>query len=540
LAEQREEVKSQGVLALDLGTVIKKLLRILERVLARLISGSVVTLDISSTGVRIMETRGGVIRRWADTSFEFKEIERKGTESEETGTESEETGQTGLELEEAEPTVDRNENDLGVIVKQLMDSSGIKANKVNVSISGLYTISRLIPTESLPPGATLEVSVEEIALEIMPVPRETLYFFWQTLSANERDSHVFTVGVPKDIIDEKVRALKAAGINTQLIELKTMALVRAVGKKEALILNIEPTNFDIIVLAQGAPEIMHSLAWRPDSMSVEDAAEYLTTQLNMIVEHYNAGHVVEPFDMATPLYITGQMSVDPKLMEKLKGGLEFNIESLTPPLDCPEFLPISQYAANIGLAMRKEAAARVANGDGDAGALALNMNLLPHAYMPWRPTVRQIYSAAIIVAAVALIFPLLQLTNEEMKKTSAMSMKDVALNAQLLKKKAEIERREPLQKAIDEYHSIIVRDRNFDDDIRVIVQEAEKLGIEVSTLSHNGKDISVSCIAEDYISFRNYLTALAESGHFATPIPPPEGYPYTTSGNIKLTTQTSD
>ena len=533
MAEQKGEVKSQGVLALDLGTAVKKLLKMLERVLARLVSGSVVTLDITSTGVSIMETRGGVVRKWADASFEFKEMERKGPEPEE-------AEQEDLESEEAEQEGDRNDNDLGAIVKQLMDSSGIKANKVNMSISGLYTISRLIPTESLPPGSTLEVSVEEIAREVMPVPRETLYFFWQTLSADERDSHVFTVGVPKEVIDEKVRALKAAGINTQLIELKTMALIRAVNKKEALILNIETTNFDIIVLSRGAPEIMHSLAWRPDSMGIENAAEYLAAQLDMIVEHYNAGHVIEPFDMATPLYITGQMSVDPELMEKLKGRLDFNVESLTCPLDCPEFLPVSQYAANIGLAMRREVATRVASSDGDAGALELDMNLLPQAYMPWRPTVRQIYSGAIIIAAVALIFPLLQLTNEEMMDTSALSMKDVALNAQLLKKKAEIERREPLQKAIDEYNSIIVRDRNFDDDIRVIVREAERLDIEVSALSHSGKDINVTCVAEDYLAFRDYLAALSASGRFSTPIPPPEGYPYTVRGSIRLTTQTSD
>lgn len=512
MSEQKNEVKSQGVLALDLGAVIKKLLKILERALARFVSASVVTLDISSTGVSIMETRGGVIRRWADASFESAETEQ---------------------------TAKKGEPDLGVIVRRLMHSSGIKASKVITSISGLYTISRLIPMDNLPPAPTLEESVSEIARGIMPVPRETLYLFWQTMSTAERGSQVFTIGVPKDIIDDKVRSLKAAGISTQAIELKTIALARAVGKNEALILNIERTNFDIIILIEGMPEIMHSLAWQPDSMGIEDAAEYLAAQLDMIIEHYNAGHVSTPFDMSTPLYITGQMSVNPELIEKLQGRLELNIEPLTSPLDCPVFLPISQYAANIGLAMRKEIAARTNSGNGDAGALALDVNMLPQAYQPWRPTVKQVYSVVIIVAAIALVFPLWQLTGEEMRKTSSLEMKDVALNAQLMRKKEEIERREPLQNAISEYSSIMVRDVSFDEDIRVILQEAEKLGVEVSTLSHGGKDINISCMAGDYLSFRDYLTALEESGRFATPIPPPEGYPYTSGGPIRMTTQSS-
>ncbi len=509
MAEQKDEVKSQGVMALDLGTVIQKLLRILRRVLARFVSVNVVTLDISESGVSIMETRGGVIRRWADASF--------GTE-------------------EAEPIGDRGKPDLGDIVRQLMESSGIRTKKVIASISGLYTISRLIPTASLPPAPTLADSIDEIAPNIMPVPKEALYFFWQALNTADGDSYVFTTGVPREVIDDIVLALKAAGVAPQSIELKAMALARAVGKKEALILNIEPTNFDIVIMVKDMPEIMYSLAWRPDNMSLEDTAEYLAAQLDMVIEHYNASRVARPFDMATPLYITGQMSVNPELMEKLQGRLELNIEPLTSPLECPELLPISQYAANIGLAMRKEIVTR----HGDAGGLALGMNMLPQIYQAWRPTVKQIYSAVIIIAAIALIFPLWQLADEEMRKTSALEMRDIGLNAQLLRKKAEIERREPLQKAIDEYSSIIVRDRNFDDDIKVIVQEAKRLGVEVSALSHRGKDISVNCMAGDYLSFRNYLTALEESGRFATPIPPPEGYPYTYGGVIKLSIQSGE
>ena len=101
--EQKDEVKSKGVMALDLGTVVNKLLRTLNRALARFISANVVTLDISESGVNIMETRGGMVKRWADASF--------GTE-------------------EAEPTGGGVKPDLGTIVRQLMDSSGIRAKKV--------------------------------------------------------------------------------------------------------------------------------------------------------------------------------------------------------------------------------------------------------------------------------------------------------------------------------------------------------------------------------------------------------------------------
>ena len=336
-------------------------------------------------------------------------------------------------------------------------------------------------------------------------------------------------------MDDRIRALKIAGINPQVIELKSMALARGVNKEQALVFNIEPTNYDIIIVVKGVPEVMHSLAWRRDSMSREDAAEYLATKLEMAVDFYNSNHLDAPFDTTNPLYITGEMSVEPGMIEKLQERLGFNIEQLTPPLECPAFLPISQYAVNIGLAMRKEIALR--DNDGGAGFLPLDINLLPRAYQPWRPTSSQVYAAVLLIAAVALIFPLMDVTAEAMGRTVVLEQKSASLDDQLMLKQAEIQRREPLQKAINEYNSIVTREGSFSEDIRVIMKEAERFTVEVNAFSHGGSEITISCAAQDYQSFRAYLLALEESGRFATPIPPPEGYPYTTSGSIKLKTQ---
>ncbi len=512
MAEQeKEKVKSQNVMSLDLGTAFSKLSSALGRMLARLVSGSVVTIDISQTGIRLMETRGGTVRRWADASFE---------------------------AEEMKPATHANEATLSAQLRQLMHSSGIRAKKVIASISGMYTVSRFIPMSSLPPGPTLEESVNDIAQHVMPVPTENLYFFWQTVSPSEGEQQVFTVGVPRDVIDGQIRALKMVGVNPEIIELRAMALARAVNKEQALILNIEPANFDVIMVVKGVPEIMHSLAWRQDSGNTEDAAEYLATNLEMTVDFYNGHHVSEPFDMASPLYITGQMSAEPELMEKLRARLGYNIEPLTPPLECPVLLPVSQYAVNFGLAMRQEMALR--NNAGKGGLYPLAVNLLPRAYQPWRPTAKQIYSVIILIAAIALIFPLSDVTAEARGKTIVLERKAEMLDNQLLLKKTEIEKREPLQRAISEYSSIVTRKGSINEDIRVIVEEAEKLGVTVSSITHGRSEIGISCAAEDYMSFRAYLTALEESGRFTTPIPPPEGYPYTSSGAIKLQTKSGE
>ena len=74
----------------------------------------------------------------------------------------------------------------------------------------------------------------------------------------------------------------------------------------------------------------------------------------------------------------------------------------------------------------------------------------------------------------------------------------------------------------------------------MIMGEAEKLGVTVSSITHGQNEIDISCGAEDYESFRAYLTALEESGRFTTLISPPEGYPYTSGGPIRLETKSGE
>ncbi|MBA7689938.1 hypothetical protein ES703_98457 [subsurface metagenome] len=507
MAEKKEVTETQSVLSLDLGTAVRKLMRAIGRKVGKLAGEKVVTLDIDSSSIRLMEIRGGVVRRWADASLEPGNGEE----------------------EEAS-----NELALGMVVRQLMASSGIRASKVIVSLSGLYSVSRILSESSLPPAPTTEGAVLEMANAIMPLSEDKRYLFWQAVGASEGERLFLTIGVARDVMDNEVRALKAVGISPRVVELKAMALIRTVNKEQALILNIEPSSFDVIMVVNSVPEIMHTVAWRQDDLTVEEAAEHLAVTLEMTVDFYNSRHLEKPLDPATPLFITGQMSINLDLVEKLQAGLGYPIEPLAPPLEYPAYLPISQYAVNIGLALRKTS---LSPDNGESGLLPLDINLLPDIYRPWRPNARQIYLVVIILASLAVMFPLFQVAGEAMAETSSLQVKFNVLNTQLELKKIEIQKREPLQKAIGEFHTIVDRKGSITEDAMVIIGEAEKLGVTVKTAEHEGDSIVVSCTAEDYLTFRQYLTALEASGRFATPIPPPEGYPYTTGGTIKLEPQ---
>ena len=80
----------------------------------------------------------------------------------------------------------------------------------------------------------------------------------------------------------------------------------------------------------------------------------------------------------------------------------------------------------------------------------------------------------------------------------------------------------------------------FTEDLKVINSLAEELGIEVGSITHAGSSITFTGQADSYTAFREFVTALEESGRFSTPVTPPEGYPYVKDGTIKLEPKPSE
>lgn len=506
----RNVPQNKGVLALDVGTAFRLLIKVVKRGIGRRISGKIVTLDIDDNGIKLLEIRGGVIRKWAQVAITPK----SGNEEEIPGRQS---------LRDA--------------VKQLMVSSGTKPGKVRASISGLYSISRILPMPAVPTAITTQEFAQELIGEIMPVSADRMYLSWQILADadSEGDGKMLAIGIPRNMLDSEVRALRAMGVNPRILELRAIALTRAVNRKQAVIINMEPSSIDIILVVDDVPEIIRTLAWQQDGLAVEDKVEHVAANLGLTVDFYNTHHFETPIDMSTPLFFTGQMSGDLELTDKLGDRLGYPVESLTPQFKYPPGLPVSQYAVNIGLALR---GAEESRDDGEEGRLRLDINLLPSIYNPWRPTITEVFAFLAVVAAIALLFPFFKVTTEAMDKTAGLQVKYDLLNSQLEIKKAEIKKREPLQAAVNDYLGITEREGSFLADIEVIWNEAEQLAVEVGSISHDDGVITFTCQAEDFLAFRRYLTALEESGRFKSPIPPPEQFPYVKAGTIRLEVQT--
>jgi hypothetical protein len=166
---------------------------------------------------------------------------------------------------------------------------------------------------------------------------------------------------------------------------------------------------------------------------------------------------------------------------------------------------------------------------------SLAINLLPQAYQPWRPSSRQLFSVGLLVLAAILIIPFYNAVSASMGYTAAMETRYKLLNNELERRKLDIKNREPLLAKINEYNTIITTAGYLTEDLNLIRKTADNLGVKLTSVSHGGKIISLSCEAVNS-ALRQYATELQKSGRFVTVKLPDEfwGFPPPNTVAIEL------
>lgn len=174
----------------------------------------------------------------------------------------------------------------------------------------------------------------------------------------------------------------------------------------------------------------------------------------------------------------------------------------------------------------------------------LEGNVLPEALRGKRLTGRQKLFLVGIIALMALLFPVYNLTTSAVLERSKMVSQLDALNQQLAVKQDRIQEVTRISDVVEQY-GIITKNRGIlSEDFQTIIDSADKVGIDVLYVTHKGvgETITVDSQAPGYTSFeeyrnayRNFAEALLQTARFSSVNYPPLDYP--PSANIIVTIQ---
>ncbi len=289
-----------------------------------MLSKSIPTLNIESNNIKGLVLNGKTIQWWGSVPLEHGVV-RDGTVLEQKA--------------------------LAEAVNALFKNLKGKRDKFIVSITGLHFTFRILNIPKTKPK-DLVPNIRQAAQTEMPLPLDELYLTWQMLGVKGNRQDIFVVGVPKEPIDLLIAALGQARVKPYVMDLKALALARAVNCRNGLLLDLEPDNFGITVVAEGIPSIMRTFIPKKGEMILEDNVRRLGGEITRTMEFYNREHSENPITSDTPVYLTGEMASSPDTSVIIQEEIEYPVKSLMLPFSYDPTFPLASYAVNIGLALR--------------------------------------------------------------------------------------------------------------------------------------------------------------------------------------------
>jgi type IV pilus assembly protein PilM len=344
-----------------------------------------VTLNITATSIRLLSVKGTQVEKWGSAPLAPGLVK------------------DGLILQ---PKA------VGETINALFKSTKVPKQRVITTLTGLSFTYRILSLPRTKP-ALLEEAIQRSARREIPLPLEELYLSWQAINGKHDELDYFVLGVPRSPIDAVVQTLKEAGVEPYIVELKPLALARAANRGDALIVDLEPDCFDVVLIAGGIPTVIHTIAPRGEGANLEDNIRRLTDELSKTVKFYNSSHPETPLSPNTPLLLTGELATDVNTSNLIQAETEYPVEPLVPPLQFPRTLPSAPFATNMGLALQRIPPKAVSKGESN-GFHDISLNILSDKYKASaRPLSRQqILIPLAVIIALGLLLGLYQLRSQ--------------------------------------------------------------------------------------------------------------------------------
>ena len=409
------------------------------------------------------------------------------------------------------------------IIDTVFKSQRLPRGQVYTSISGMSYIYRVLALPRIK-SAMLPEAIERATQKEINLPLSDLYLDWQIISQSEKEITVYVLGVPRRLIDALVETLQKAGIHPAAVDLKSLALARAADRHDALIVDFEPDWFDIIIVSDGLPMTLHTVAPRSSGADLEDNVAHLADEFNRTIDFFNLTHKENSIMADTPILITGPLTMETKATEYILKYFTNPIQSLVSSLKTAPDFPIGKYAVNIGLLLKSTH--KVNKPETGKHYIDVNLDLLAgrKRALSHPVSLQKILVPAALVLAIILVLPLSILHNQAAAATSQLQTqldeanRNLRLNRLILDQAANLE--VSIQELTNETAAIEKERQQISgqgelSSLLKVVFDSLPSGVNETSLIADSKTLLVEGLAPDRSTIFTYAKTLNTQGVFS-------------------------
>ncbi len=283
-----------------------------------------VSLSIDGNSLRIVSSKGKKVEKWDSVSFDpplFRE---------------------GIITDAAR---------MAPIVRQALSEKKLSTKNVRWALPSMGSSSQIL-TLPRTGKSSLELTVQREARRVLSMSPESSHLYWQQLPGGGTEQRVYAVAIPKESVQALINTCRLAGVTIGSIDLRSLALARAVNQKDAIIAHGEVNSVEMVIVLDSLPILMRGIWLREKNLDTGKVAALLLQQLASTMEYYNDMNRSNPLPSDVPIYLTGEAALDPDLAQRV-GTLSGRIVApLEPPLSYPPNFPAAFYMTNLGLILK--------------------------------------------------------------------------------------------------------------------------------------------------------------------------------------------
>jgi type IV pilus assembly protein PilM len=457
-------------------------------------ANSSITLYVDDTGIRLMATRGKRITKLAEIP---------------------------LDANLSSIDTDEKVSELGNKIKNLIKSNKIGTKKVILGLSGLHCLTRPIILPDLP-RTMLDEAIMREAKRVLPVPVEQLYISWQIVSVKEGKIQAFIVATPRQIADTVINALNKAGYKPYLMDIKPLALARLSKEADAIIIDVQTKEFDIVILSQGMPQPIRTIAFPEEELTLQEKIEIVKDDLKRTIQFHNSNNTNNRIELNTTMLVSGELAEEQSLYESLAKELGLKVSVLASPLKCMKQLDPSHHLVNVGLTFKEMVR--------ESGPLMPNFNTLPTPYQPKQISLSKLVAVPSVAAAVGAVI-MLALTIQNTAGSIDKMQADLDTTNTLLEKR-QSEKKEESSKIANleqKISSVEADSKNYEVALKSFYENGNIINsdlkasidniiqdLELQSINHNGKNLSLNGDADSEKEIITYVRKLNATGRFSS------------------------
>ncbi|MBM4444452.1 MAG: hypothetical protein FJ020_03995 [Chloroflexi bacterium] len=395
-----------------------------------------------------------------------------------------------------------------------------RSKDVVVGLSGVNRLYQLFVLPELPDNLLPEAMARE-ASHNLGIDVAQVYLSWQVLGVEHGQMRVYLTVISREMIDSLLDTLKVAGLKPYVMDVKPLCLARCSSEPRAIMVDTQPGSFDVVVLADGIPEVIRSLSF-PEEASPGEKTALIRSELERAVVFFNSAHMDKPIDLTVPILVSGGMARQEGEWEVLRGPREREVRVLPSPMPEPQDFDSAMLITNISLALKEV----LTEEEGALAYSVVNFNALPGAYVVRKRTLAEsawlpvVVGGVIVVAAGVGLCAYMQGQNnaladdvkgvEDRITAQKLTKQDIdALDQQVKAVQASAANLETGLKGWAADRAVITTDL-------IQVYASLPQGVDLLSVARSETAVNVNGIADDEVSLFDYAWSLEESGRFTS------------------------